>query len=136
MISVSRGPDASPTGTLSLVEAYATHGPTGQAAYILTGSGAKRKLSGMVRDGGNDNQGPGEILQRGCPGRARVRCVRPRQMAAPDGAWVADRPLRRLFRGDANCLPRLAPAFRGRRSPHGDRRTAGGPASFHTGSNA
>ena len=75
-----------------------------------------------------------EILQRGHHSPARDRRPGPRQMDTPHGARLADRPLRRLFRDHVDCLPRLAPAARGRGSPHGHRGAAGGPASFDTGS--
>jgi hypothetical protein len=55
-------------------------------------------------------------------------------MATTLGARLGDRPLRRLFRYHVDVLPRLAPAARGRGSPHDLRGGAGGLASFNAGS--
>jgi len=82
----------------------------------------------------NANQTYGKILQRGRHGPARDLRAGPRQLATPHGARMADGPLPRLFRDHVDVLHRLAPAFRGRGSPHGRRRAAGGPASFDAGS--
>ena len=82
----------------------------------------------------NANQTHGKILQRGRHGPARDLRAGPRQLATPHGARMADGPLPRLFRDHVDVLHRLAPAFRGRGSPHGRRGAAGGPASFDAGS--